>query len=157
MCTSRAASQRLHSRVTSCTCTQPSGQCSRFAAPISRKVSSEPDGQLRDLGTRRDQQKIKKPLLQYTNKAAETGQTVELAEKAWRHIVVGPDDYERARDQAFDQHAKGTLFDDDGCEPEPDGDAVDDFDPLGDELSDGEEDDTEKTTRQRTRRTHSTT
>ena len=33
------------------------------------------------------------------------------------------------------------MFDDDRCEPEPDGDAVDDFDPLGDELSDGEEDD----------------
>ena len=37
---------------------------------------------------------------------------------------------------------KGTLFDDDRCEPEPDGDAVDEFDPLGDELSDGEDDDT---------------
>ena len=50
--------------------------------------------------------------------------------------------YERVRDQAFDQHAKGTLFDDDRCEPEPDGDAVDEFDPLGDEVSDGEDDDT---------------
>ena len=37
---------------------------------------------------------------------------------------------------------KGTLFDDDRCEPEPDGDAVDEIDPLGDELSDGEDDDT---------------
>ena len=85
---------------------------------------------------------IKKQLLQYTKKASETVQTVERAEKAWRHIVVGPDDCERARDQAFDQHAKGTLFDDDRSEPEPDGDAVDEVDPLGDELSDGEEDDT---------------
>ena len=63
-------------------------------------------------------------------------------EKAWRHIVVGLDDHERVRDQAFDQHAKGTLFYDDRCEPEPDGDAVDEFDPLGDELSDGRDDDT---------------
>ena len=37
---------------------------------------------------------------------------------------------------------KNTLFDDDRCEPEPDGDAVDEFDPLQDELSDGEDDDT---------------
>ena len=85
----------------------------------------------------------RKQLHLYTNKAAETVHTVERAEKAWRDIVLGPDDFERARDQAFDQHAKGTLFDDDRCELEPDGDAVDEFDPLGDELSDGEEDDTD--------------
>ena len=78
-------------------------------------------------------------------------QTVERAEKAWRPIVVGLDDYERVRDQAFDQHTKGTLFDDDQCEPEPDGDAVDEFDPLGDELSDGEDDTGRGATRQRTR------
>ena len=106
-------------------------------------VSCKPCGQLRDLGTRRDQKTIKKQLHQYTNNAAETVHTVERAEKAWRDIVLGPDDFERARDQAFDQHAKGTLFDDDRCELEPDGDAVDEFDPLGDELSDGEEDDTD--------------
>ena len=47
---------------------------------------------------------------------------MEPAEKAWRHIVVGPDGDERVRDQAIDQHAKGALIDDDDqCEPEPDG------------------------------------
>ena len=106
-------------------------------------MSSKPYGQLRDLGSRRDQKTIKKQFLQCTNKAAETVQTAGRAEKAWRHIVVGPDDHERASDQGFDQHAKGTLFDDDRCEIEPDGDAVDEFDPLEDELSDGEEDDTD--------------
>ena len=109
LCTSRAASQRL--------------QAECFLNHTGNFETLELDV---------TKNNIKKQLL------AETVQTVERAEKAWRRIVVVPDDYERVHDQAFDRK----LFDDDPCELEPDGDAVDEFDPLGDELSDGEEDDT---------------
>ena len=85
---------------------------------------------------------IKKQLRHITSEATETLQSSTRAEQAWSFVVLASADFDRARNQAFDQHAKSALWDEERCEPEPNSDAVDDFDPHGDELSDGEEEET---------------